>query len=94
MEGRALTDKDVQRAIDAIGASTNDPDQLISRINAVQKNLVRGLKIEAREKKFDWEPIPEYKPKGEPKEITSQEEYDSLPSGAVYFEDGERYRKP
>jgi len=38
-EGRALTNKDVQRAIDAIGASTNSPDQLFSRMRAIQQNL-------------------------------------------------------
>lgn len=29
-----------------------------------------------------------------PREITSQAEYDALPSGAVYLEDGQQYRKP
>jgi len=30
----------------------------------------------------------------EPKEITTKEQYDALPSGAIYLEDGQQYRKP
>lgn len=58
-EGRALTNKDVQRAIDAIGASTNSPEQLISRIGAVQQNLQESLQIEAEERKYEFGGIPE-----------------------------------
>ena len=33
-------------------------------------------------------------PQVQPSEITTQEEFDALPSGAVYLEDGQQYRKP
>jgi len=58
-EGRALTNKDVQRAIDAIGASTNDAGQLIARMKTIQKNLDDSLWIEAEEGDFDYQGIPE-----------------------------------
>jgi hypothetical protein len=61
-EGRALTNKDVQRAIDAIGASTNSPEQLFARMGAIQQNLQDSLQIEAEERGFEFGGIPEMKP--------------------------------
>jgi hypothetical protein len=31
---------------------------------------------------------------GQPREVTTQADYDNLPSGAIYIEDGVQYRKP
>ena len=57
-KGGRVSDKDVQIAIDNIGASTNDVNQLVARLSAQQQTLVNGLKIEADEKKIPWEDIP------------------------------------
>ena len=58
-EGRALTDKDVQRAIDAIGGGTNSFGQLSSRLRAIQTNMLDDLTITADVKKFEFGGIPE-----------------------------------
>lgn len=47
-EGRSLTNQDVQRSLDSIGASTNSPEQLRSKLMASQKNIDRALQIEAK----------------------------------------------
>ncbi|GJM17469.1 MAG: hypothetical protein DHS20C13_27960 [Thermodesulfobacteriota bacterium] len=60
-EGRALTDKDVQRAIDNIGGSTNDPNQLISRIQSVQETLVDNVRILSEESDLEFKDLPEFK---------------------------------
>lgn len=36
----------------------------------------------------------QYEPSDGPREIATQAEYDALPSGAIYMEDGQQYRKP
>lgn len=60
--GRELTNADVQRAVDAIGASTNDPSQLVARIASAQDSLVNNLKTTAKVKKFEFGGIDEYDP--------------------------------
>lgn len=92
-EGRALTDKDLQRAINAIGGSTNSAAQFRARNRELQDFLDMGLRVESRVRGYEgYESIIEQRT--EVPTITTQEEYDALPSGAQFKEDGITYRKP
>src|SRR3990167_3099000 len=64
-EGRSLTNQDVQRSIDSIGASTNSPSQFIARIKTIQKNMDAALRIESDEWGYEYEGIPELRDKPE-----------------------------
>lgn len=79
-KGGRMSDKDVQLALDAIGAGTNSVAQMRSRLRAIQDDAIRGLKITAEETEgLEWIEIPEYQAEIErPKTLVDEKTWDLL----------------
>lgn len=89
----AVSEKELQLLQNAKVAldQSQSPEQLRENLKNYQRIRRQALENAAKAYSEDYGVTPEFL--GE-KEITSQAEFDALPSGAVYLEDGKKYRKP
>jgi len=97
-DGR-VSNADLTRAIEEVGGSAADPRAFAKTLMDVAQRTDRRFKIdyETRFKKpFDgdtgFSALSGFQ--GANATVTTQAEYDALPSGAIYLEDGVEYRKP
>lgn len=73
--------------------------QLRGQLDELYRTVDRGIKnqVASYPQIFDPQKYAESKARkqgGQPREITTKAQFDALPSGAVYLEDGKQYRKP
>jgi len=97
--GRGVSNADINRFISEVGASASDPRAFAQTLMDVANRTERRFKIDYETrtgKPFEGDlgvsSLTGFT--GGPKEVTTQAEYDALPSGAEFIENGQTYRKP
>ncbi len=106
--GAQFTEKDreqLERIESRFGTSTKVNKRLLNQAlqvaeksadNAIDRAIDAGDHATAEEIQgyLDQEFTDEAPQEGQPQTVTTQAQYDALQSGAIYIEDGKRYRKP
>lgn len=102
--GRDVSNADVARFVNEVGASASDPRAFAQTLKDVASRTERRFQIDYEtrtgapfEGKLGLDSLPSFDSgdaSGEAPNITTQAEYDALPSGALYMEDGQTFRKP
>jgi hypothetical protein len=105
--GKALTAQEQKILEPLYGWRGLNAAQLKKRMEGVQQDFTKRNKLEQEmypglktlEKKFDAvyeEPVESSKkpPTTKVPTVTTKEQYDALPDGAIYIEDGKQYQKP
>ncbi len=85
--GAAFTVPEGESLRATMGDPDATPDQKVAQLEVFIDQKVRNIETKQRELG-----MPEDQPKSG--ELTTQEQYDALPSGAIYTEDGQEFRKP
>lgn len=109
-EGRGVSDKDFENNLKQLGAGTGGANTfqntLVSfvnrsnrkfenRISVMNKRLPDEQKVAIPKfEELKAAPIKSGGKGGSVPEITTQEQFDALPSGSVYIDGGKRYKKP
>lgn len=95
--GKDISNRDVERFVKQIGANRSDPTAFLRAlqetaigVNDQFKTLYESTKQQPYQGELGMPQLGEQAIK----EVTSQAEYDALPSGAIYLEDGRKFRKP
>lgn len=103
--GTRVSDADVRNAIREIGGSSSDPVAFSRVLTDVARRADRNYRIDYRTRTggnyqddlgieaISGIQIRDIDQSGPPT-INTQEEYDALPSGAIYIDNGQQYRKP
>lgn len=98
--GRDVSNADVARFVNEVGASAADPRAFAQTLLDVAGRTDRRFRIDYETrlgKPFEGDlgtsKLPGFTP-AQAQEITTQAEYDALPSGSIYIEDGRQFRKP
>lgn len=81
-----FTDKDQELLLNMIPKRTDLPKSRIAKIQAIDSIVRAKLGIE--------EDTGMQKDQEQYQTVTTQEQYNALPSGAIFIEDGKKYRKP
>jgi len=81
-----LSDSKYMRALGNLN-SAQSPEQMEAAIEQMM------LVIQKREDALRKQPYPQNNKSGDT-QVTTQEEYDALPSGTIYIENGNKFRKP
>ena len=92
-DGR-ISNADLNAAIREIGGSASDPRAFAEVLQDNIRRTVRGFEINYRIRSGNDYDGDLGVVSSQPQEVTTQQQYDSLPSGAIYLENGQRYRKP
>lgn len=103
--GNGASNKDVERFIRTIGANYSNPELFLSALKETVDDVNGGYANEYQAlygKPFDGDlGAPRFPNSGQSAAqqsgapvVNSQADYDALPSGTVYVEDGQEYRKP
>lgn len=93
----ATTDTEMAEFIKNMNDPTLDPKVKARQINTMLAKVEAHQRLQGQRIQDLGGEVPRvdaFKPQNAPPEITSQQEFDALPSGSVYIEDGKQYRKP
>jgi hypothetical protein len=90
--GAAFTAAEGQKLEATLGDPDASTDEKLAALDAFLD--AQNSQIQALERKLGQEPSPPAAQPAAGTNITTQAQYDALPSGAIYIEDGKRYQKP